>query len=103
MLVLYLVLEKNHFHPFLLIKKMDDTVNFEDNFLYNFSRYRTNFFLSKYVILIVSCLVLTNSLFSTILLGGLRINYSVNIETIFHIFLVFISVSFNAKPIKKRL
>ena len=28
--------KKNHFHPFLLsVFKMNDTANFEDNFLYN--------------------------------------------------------------------
>ena len=36
MLVLCLVLGKNIFHPFLLsVFKMNDTVNFEDIFLYN--------------------------------------------------------------------
>ena len=47
------------------------------------------------------CLILANSLFSLILIGSLRVNYSVNIETIFHIFLVVISVYLNFKPIKK--
>ena len=59
---------------------MNDTVNFEDNFLYIFSGYQTRIFHSKSLILIVSCLVFTKSLFSTILLGALRVNYSVNIE-----------------------
>ena len=35
-------------------------------FLYSFSCYKTRIFLSKPIILIVLCLVLTNSLFSTI-------------------------------------
>ena len=77
---------------------MNGTVNFENIFLYNFSGYQTIIFHSKSVILIVVCLVLTNSLFSIILLGDLKVNYSVNIETIFHIFLVVISVSLNVKP-----
>ena len=46
--------------------KMNDTVNFENKCLYIFSGYRTIIFHSKSVILIVLCLVLTNSLFSTI-------------------------------------
>ena len=59
---------------------MNDNVNSKDNFFYNFSGYQTRIFHSKSVILILLCLVLTNSLFSIILLGGLRVNYSVNIE-----------------------
>ena len=51
----------------------------EDNCLYIFSGYQTLVLHSKSVILLVLCLVLANSLFSTILLGGLRVNYSVNI------------------------
>ena len=59
--------DKNHFHPILLsVFKINDAVNFEDNFLYNFSGYQTRIFHSKSLILIVLCLVLTNSLFSTI-------------------------------------
>ena len=51
---------KNHFHPFLLsVSKMNDTVNFEDSFLYIFSAYQTIIFHSKYVILIALSLVLT--------------------------------------------
>ena len=59
---------KNNLHQFLLsVLKMNDTVNFEDNFLYSFSGYQNRIFHSKSVILIVLCLVLTNSLFLTIL------------------------------------
>ena len=67
MLVLYLDLAKNNFHQFLLSGfKMNDTINFEDNFLYIFSVYQTRIFHSKSVIFNLLCLVLTKSLFSTI-------------------------------------
>ena len=62
---------------------MNDTVDSEDNFFASFSRYQTRIIHSKSVILIVLCLVFTNSLFSTILLDGLRLIYSVNIENYF--------------------
>ena len=35
------------------------------------------------------------------MLGGLRVNNSVNIETIFHILLVVICITLNVKPLKK--
>ena len=60
---------------------MNDTVSFEDRFLYNFSGYQTRILHSKFLTLILLCLVLTNSLFSTILSGGLSVNYPPNIET----------------------
>ena len=62
---------------------MNDTVNFEDNFLCIFSGYQIKNFHSKSVILIVLCLVLTKKLFSTIFTHGLRVIYSVNIENYF--------------------
>ena len=70
-------------------------------FLYVSSGYQNRIFHSKYVILIVLCLVSTKILFSTILLGGLRVNYSVNIETIFHIILVVIYMTIDVKTLKK--
>ena len=39
--------------------------------------------------------------FQQFLLGGLRVNNSVNIETIFHILLVVICITLNVKPLKK--
>ena len=75
---------KNHIHPFLLsVLKMNDTANFEDNFLCIFSGYQTRIFHSKSVILILLCLVLTIVYFQPFLLGDLRVNYSVNIENYF--------------------
>ena len=76
---------KNNFHRFLIsVFKMNDTVNFEDNFLYIFSGYQTRILHSKSVILIVLCLVLTKKFtFKKKLLGGFRVNYSVNIENYF--------------------
>ena len=71
------------------------------SFLYIFSGDQTIIFYSKSVILIVLCLVLTNSLLSTILLRGLRLNYSVNIETIFHILLVVIYATLNVKNLNR--
>ena len=62
---------------------MNYTANFEHNVLYNFSGYQTRIFHSKYVIMILLCLVLTNSLFPTILLGGLRANYFIKVEDYF--------------------
>ena len=62
---------------------MNDNVNFEDKLFVHFSGYQTRTLHSKPIILIVLCLVLTKSLFSTILLGGLRVNYYVNIENYF--------------------
>ena len=60
-------MEKKSFHQILLsVFKMYDTVNLEDNFLYILSGYQTIIIHSKYVILFVLCLILTNSLFSTI-------------------------------------
>ena len=59
---------KNIFSLFLISAfKINDTVNLEDNLLYIFSCYQTIIFHSKSVILIVFCLVLTNSLFTTLL------------------------------------
>ena len=59
---------KQHFHPFSLsIFKMNDILLIlKIYFLYTFSGYQTRIFLSKSVILIVLCLVFTNSLFPTI-------------------------------------
>ena len=59
---------KNHVHPFLFsVFKINDTVDFEDKFLYICSGYQSRILYSKSIILIVLCLVLKNSLFSTIL------------------------------------
>ena len=59
---------KNHFHPFLpSVFLINDTVGFEDKFLYIFSCYQTRIFHSKYVIPIVLCLVMTNILFLKII------------------------------------
>ena len=67
MLVLCLDLTKNIFHQFLLsVFKMNDNVYFEDNFIVQFKWLSNHNYHSKYVILIVLCLVLTNSLFLTI-------------------------------------
>ena len=58
---------KNHFRQFLLsVFKMNDTVNFEDNFFVHFSGYQTRTLHSKSVVIIALCLVLTNSFFSSI-------------------------------------
>ena len=66
MLVLCLVLIRNDVHQFVLsVFKMNDTVNFEENFYVHFSGDQTRIFYSKYVILIVLGLVLKN-IFSTI-------------------------------------
>ena len=83
-IALCLYLENNNFHLSLLsVFKMNDTFNFEDKFLYIFIGYQTRFFHSKSLILIVLCLVLTNSLFQQNLLRGLSLNYSVTIENYF--------------------
>ena len=67
MLVFCLYLEKTDFHQFLLsVFKINDTVNFEYNFFVHFNGDQTIILHSKSVILIISCLVLTDSLFSTI-------------------------------------
>ena len=59
---------KNHVHPFLLsVFKINDTVDFEDNVLVHFGGYQSIILYSKSIILILLCLVLTKSLFSTIL------------------------------------
>ena len=63
--------------------KIKDVVNFEDKFLHNFSCYQKIIYHPKSVILIALCLILTHILFLKILLGGLRVNYSVNIENNF--------------------
>ena len=44
MLIFFLELTKKHFYQLLLsVFKINDTVNFEDNILYNFSGYQTIF------------------------------------------------------------
>ena len=58
---------KNYFINFYSVfLKMNDTVDFGDKTLYNFSGYQTKIFHLKSSLLIVLCLVLTNILFSTI-------------------------------------
>ena len=67
MFVLCLVFEKNHFHQLSIHGfEMNDTVNFEDIVLHIFSGYQTRIFHSKSAALIVLCLGVKNSLFSTI-------------------------------------
>ena len=81
MLVLCLDLARNHFHQILLnVFKINDTVDFEITFLHISSGYQTRILHSKYVLLIVLCLVFTNRFFQQFLLSGSRVNYSVNIE-----------------------
>ena len=58
---------KKHFHPFSLsVFKMNDILNFEDNFLFNFSGYKNKNFHSRSVLQILFCLVSIKGLFSTI-------------------------------------
>ena len=98
------IFDKNNFQQFLLsVFKMNDNANFENNFLYNVSVYSTIISHSKYAILIVLCLDIKTFYFKQYLLGGLRVNYSVNIKTIFHIILVVIFSSCNIKSLKKFL
>ena len=81
MLVLCLDLAKKCFRPFLLsVFKLIIGLILKITFRFIFSGYKNIIFHSKYVILIESCLVLTNSLFSINFLGGLKINCSVIIE-----------------------
>ena len=78
-----LIWKKSLLHQYLLaVYKMNDTVNFKDNFFYILSGYQTRIFHTKSVILILLCLVLTKSILQ-FLLGGLRLNYSVNIKNQF--------------------
>ena len=66
-LVLSLGLTKKYFHQFYSVfLKLMILLILKITCLYNFSGYQTRIFHSKSVILIVLCLVLTNSLFSTI-------------------------------------
>ena len=66
MLVLCLFLAKKYFNQFSLsVLKMNDTVNFKDNVFVHFQWLSNQNFHSESVILIVLCLVLTDSLFST--------------------------------------
>ena len=102
MIVLCLDWAKKHFHQFLLCFFLkNDTVNFQDNYFVGFSGYQTRIFHSKSIILNLLCLILTTVYIQQFLLVGLRVNYSVNIETIFHIFLVVICVTLNVKYLKK--
>ena len=53
--------------------------------------------------LILLCVVLTESYFQQFLLSSLKVDYSVIIEPFFHIVLVVIHVNLNVKPLKKEM
>ena len=66
---------------------MNDTVNFEDTFLYILVLIKMKF---SFKVFDTDCIMpgFYRQFFSKKLLGGLRVNYSVNIENYFYVTLV---------------
>ena len=75
---------KNHFHPFLLsVLKMNDTINFEDNFFPHYWLSNQNL---PFKVCNTDCVMpyFDKIVYSQqFVLGGLRVNHSVNIENYF--------------------